>query len=321
MRILITGASGFIGSHMVKRLMKVEHTIHCLESDLTDHAAVTAEVIRISPDVVVHLAARTEVEKSFYEQTTFSDVNYTGTVNLIEAANRVPNLQNFVFASTMEVYGWQPIQNALKRRKETLGSDQLPAFDESIQPNPNAPYAVAKYACEKYLEYMGRCFDFQYTILRQTNSYGRKDNNFFVVEQMIYQMLTQEDVYFGYGTPYRNFLYIDDLIDVWEKVIENPNLCKGQLFCLGPANAVRISVLADMIAERTGFTGNIHWDRKPERPGEIWLLNSTNTKISKTLGWRPMVTLEEGLDRTVESWKHIISEGLPINNETFFETS
>jgi nucleoside-diphosphate-sugar epimerase len=147
MKILLTGSSGFIGSHITPFLEKNNELYH-LKSDLLNHKAVQEEVALVSPDIIIHLAARTEVEQSFYEQLTFSEINYVGTVNLIESAAKVKNLKNFVFASTMEVYGWQPISDIVKS-----GSipDTFVAFDENTQPNPNAPYAVAKYACEKYL--------------------------------------------------------------------------------------------------------------------------------------------------------------------------
>ena len=203
MKILMTGSSGFIGSHL-KPLLETNNELHHLKSDLLDYKAVALEVVAIAPDVIVHLAARTEVEQSFYEQITFSEVNYVGTVNLIEAAARVKNLKNFVFASTMEVYGWQPISDVVKAGNVP---DVFESFDENTQPNPNAPYAVAKYGCEKYLEYAHRCYDLPFTAVRQTNSYGRKDNKFFVTEQIISQMLENpNEVNFGYGEPYRNFI-------------------------------------------------------------------------------------------------------------------
>ena len=91
----MTGSSGFIGSHLTP-LLETNNELHHLKSDLLDYKAVALEVVAIAPDVIVHLAARTEVEQSFYEQITFSEVNYVGTVNLIEAAARVKNLKNFV---------------------------------------------------------------------------------------------------------------------------------------------------------------------------------------------------------------------------------
>src|SRR5210317_1634246 len=126
MKILLTGSSGFIGQAMTKRLEKV-YDVHHLSSDLTHHNAVKNEVVKANPDIIVHLAARTEVEKSFYEQITFSEINYVGTVNLIETALKLPKLKNFVFASTMEVFGWQPISDEIKNN---LIPKKLIAFDE-----------------------------------------------------------------------------------------------------------------------------------------------------------------------------------------------
>ena len=301
MKILITGHSGFIGQHLVSRL-KNKHQILFLENDLRDHQGVKSEIAYKLPDVVVHLAARTEVEKSFYEQTLFSDINYTGTVNLIESCRAIPNLKNFVFASTMEVYGWQPISDIIRDGKED--TNNIPAFDESTPPNPNAPYAVAKYACEKYLEYAHRSYGLPFTAIRQTNAYGRKDNNFFVTEQVISQMLSNpNEINLGYGDPYRNFIYIDDLLDAWETIINNPDKCQGEIFCIGPDNAIRIRDYVDLIARKIGWKGQINWGTKPNRPGEIYLLNSSNKKIAAKLGWGPKIELSEGLDLTIAVWK------------------
>ena len=126
MRIFITGADGFIGQHMVQRL-KDNHELGFLTEDLRDHAKVAMQISTFDPEIIVHLAARTEVEQSFYEQITFSDINYTGTVNLIEIASKLKNLKNFVFASTMEVYGWQPISDLIRDGKE----EGIIAFNEA----------------------------------------------------------------------------------------------------------------------------------------------------------------------------------------------
>jgi len=301
MKILMTGSSGFIGSHLSERLSN--HTLHHLVSDLRDHLSVTNEVIAAKPDIIIHLAARTEVEQSFYEQITFSEINYVGTVNLIEAASKVKNLKNFVFASTMEVYGWQPISDEI----EKFGKPSVPvAFDENTQPNPNAPYAVAKYGCEKYLEYAHRCLDLPFTALRQTNCYGRKDNEFFVTEQIISQMLTNPaECNLGYGDPYRNFIFVDDMLDAWQAVIENPDKCNnGNIFTIGPDNPIKIKDYAQMIAKKLNWHGKINWDTKLHRAGEIYWLNSNNNLIKEKLGWEPKVSLDEGLDRTIEIWKN-----------------
>ena len=136
----------------------------------------------------------------------------------------------------MEVYGPQP--------KHTV-------CDHLTTPYPNAPYAVAKYGVEKYLEYAGRSYSLPYTIIRQTNCYGRKDNDFFVTEQIITQMLNNPDeIHLGYAEPYRNFIYIDDMLEAWTAIINNPEKCKEKIFTLGPDNPIQIKDYVDIIAQK-----------------------------------------------------------------------
>ena len=299
MKILLTGASGFIGQHIFPKLIDNNHIVHCLESDLRDYAAVEQEVTTAAPDIILHLAARTEVEKSFYEPMDFNHVNYLGTVNLVNVASKLTGLKNFIFASTMEVYGWQPVSDLIRQGQIP---EVIPAFDEKTVPNPNAPYAVAQLACEKYLEYAHRSHGLRYCIIRQTNTYGRKDNNFFVVEQIISQMLdNSSEINLGYREPYRNFLFIDDLIDLWTTLINhNDRLTGANLFTIGPNNALSIESLADTIAKKLSWNGNINWNTKPQRPGEIYLLNSTHQQVSELTGWQPKIDLDYGLDLTIE---------------------
>lgn len=301
MKILLTGASGFIGQHILPKLKQNGHAVHCLVSDLCDYKKVENEVLEVNPDIIIHLAARTEVEKSFYEPMTFGEVNYLGTVNLVNVAAKLSNLKNFMFASTMEVYGWQPVSDNIR---DGNVPDVIPAFDENTIPNPNAPYAVAKYACEQYLKYARRSLGLPFCALRQTNTYGRTDNDFFVVEQIIRQMLTGVEVYLGYKTPYRNFLFINDLIDLWVHLVENcEKINQGEIFTIGPNNPIQIGALADKIANMIGWDGTIHWDSKPKRPGEIYLLNSNHDLVTSKTGWVPTTDLDTGLNKTIEIWK------------------
>lgn len=302
MRILLTGSSGFIGQHLLPRLKTIGEVFE-LKSDLTHHTGVQQEVKEIKPDIVVHLAARTEVQKSFYEQVSFSEVNYVGTVNLIEACRAVDPMPYFVFASTMEVYGWQPISDEVEVTGTYVNSV---AFDENTIPHPNAPYAVAKYGCEKYLEYAERAYGLNWASFRQTNAYGRKDNDFFVTEQIISQMLKGDTCNLGYSEPYRNFIYIEDLLDAWMAVITNGDKVKGNIFTIGPDDPRKIRHCAEYIAEQLDWTGKINWDTKDPRHGEIWWLNSNHNKITEVTGWAPKISYEEGIDRTVHHWKQII---------------
>lgn len=300
MKVFITGWSGFIGTSLTA-ILEQHFDVYKMQADLLDFAAVEQEVLLCKPDLIVHLAARTEVEKSFYEQVTFSQTNYTGTVNLIESACKLEKKPCFFFASTMEVYGWQPISDLIKS-SQSLAS--IPAFDEHTPTNPNAPYAVAKLGCEKYLEYAHRALGLDYVIVRQTNAYGRKDNDFFVTEQIITQMLTNaQECNLGYGDPYRNFIFIDDLIDAWQTLIFNKDKVKNNIFTMGPDQPVQIKQHALNIAKCMDWSGQINWNTKPQRPGEIYLLNSNSKKLSQLTGWYPKVKYLQGITQTINFWR------------------
>lgn len=300
-KILLTGSSGFIGQHLLPRLAP-NFEIACLQSDLRNHADVEQEIVNFQPDLVIHLAARTEVEQSFYEQAVFSDINYTGTVNIIESMAKCKIIPRLLFASTMEVFGWQPVSDQIK---QGVVPETMPVFGRDTVPNPNAPYAVAKFGAERYIEYAHRAMGLQYVIIRQTNSYGRTDNEFFVTEQIITQMLEGNVCRLGYKDPYRNFIYIEDLLAAWETVVDKFDHIKNQIFTVGPNNAIRIEDYAHKIAKKLNWTGEIIWNSKPARPGEIYLLNSSEQDLKDLTGWYPKVSMNEGLDKTIEIWKKI----------------
>lgn len=302
-KLLLTGSSGFIGQHMLARLQD-KFLIHCLESDLREHKKVRDEVLKCKPDLVIHLAARTEVEQSFYEQVEFSEINYVGTVNLIESMLQCQKIPQLIFASTMEVFGWQPVSDLVR---DHITPDKIPTFcPDNTTPNPNAPYAVAKLGCEKYIEYAHRSHGLQYVIVRQTNSYGRQDNDFFVTEQIISQMLNNEnECNLGYQETYRNFIFITDLLDAWETMINKFDQIANNIFTIGPNNAISIDAYVKLIAKKLNWHGQVNWDTKPKRPGEIWVLNSSADKLTKFTGWKPKVSMDEGLDKTISIWKKL----------------
>lgn len=317
-KVFITGVNGFLGQAISTRLLKDGHEVHGLVfhenspkidgvkghyASLLDYDRVGQILHTVQPEIILHLAARTEVEKSFYDPIDFSTVNYSGTVNMIEKAKDLSNLKLFMFASTMETYGEVFTKEECKLH-EANATPICKPFDEDTPQKPNAPYAVAKIACEYYLKYAERAYDFPWTALRQTNTFGRVDNDFFVVEQIITQMLKNPDkIELGYKDPFRNFLYVDDLVDLYSAIVENPEKVKGELFTIGPDNALTIGALVDKIAGMLGWKGTVDWDKKPARVGEIYYLNSTNEKITEYLGWKPVTTLDEGLIKTIETWK------------------
>jgi UDP-glucose 4-epimerase len=286
--ILITGSSGFIGQHLVREFS--DRDVFCATEanmNLRNPQMIDEVIAEVQPEVVIHLAAKTEVAWSFDDYLDVSQVNYLGTVALAEANRRLnPNLRLFVMASTMETYGHQ------------LESEP---FTEDTPQYPMAPYAVAKVACEKYLDYMDYAYGFPYTILRQTNAYGRHDNDFFVVERILTQMLKGDGVRLGDPDPWRNFLHISDLVALYRKVVDERPV--GETFVTGPDNAMSIGELAELCRKPTGYQGDIEWHTIPKRPGEIYYLNSNPAKAERMLGWTPKVELLDGLSRTADLWR------------------
>lgn len=287
MKILITGASGFIGSHLL-HAFKDDHDIYCpseKEMDLRSQDAVNGIITAVRPEIVIHLAAKTEVAHSFDDFEDFGRVNYLGTVLLAEA-NRLhnPNLKQFIFASTMETYGHQMTEKA---------------FTETTPQFPMAPYAVAKLACEKYLAYMQYAYKFPFTIFRQTNAYGRINTDFFVMERIITQMLAGDIVNLGARSPLRNFLFIDDLVELYRIAMGNSKAI-GQTFVTGPDNALSIDELVRHCAHILKWRGQVNWNTLPSRPGEIYYLNSNPMKAYLLLGWRPAYDLQSGVAETAK---------------------
>jgi UDP-glucose 4-epimerase len=310
MRILVTGVSGFIGSYLAERLLSDGHEVAGLArqtnrlnhpafqkllgrvqmyyGSITDPLAVHQCIRDFQPEVVCHLGAISPVAYSFDHPHEVSQTNYIGTVNVAEAALReCRHLKRFIFSSSMETYGHQP-----KRE----------AFIETDEQMPAAPYAVAKVGAEKYIHYLHYAHDFPGVCFRQTNAYGRKENSYFVVEAIITQMLKSNVCRLGDPRPVRNFLFIDDLIDLWIKTIHAGEEVNGHSFNTGPDNGLTIAELANKIKGLMGWFGEIEWYTRPRRAGEIFYLNSSAEKAKQILGWEPKVSLSDGLARTIEIW-------------------
>jgi len=309
MRILITGISGFIGQHLVEAFVADDHDVHGIYEhltsriknpllpaenqhvvNLTDHEGVEKVIAKVQPEVVLHMASRSEVALSFRNYIEVSNVNYVAAVNLAEACRQhALDFKAFIFASTMEAYGnAQPLTGAK-------------VFTEETPQYPMAPYAVAKLATEKYLAYMGYAYDFPHIIMRQTNTYGRRDNTFFIVERIVSQMLTGDECNLGVAWPVRNFLFITDLVEFYRTLIAKMPV--GETFVTGPPNAVTIGELAELIALKLNWHGTINWNTVPERAAEVPYLNSDGAKARRMLGWEPKVSLSDGLDRCIEYWR------------------
>lgn len=315
MRVFVTGVSGFIGSYLAEALLKQGHEaagfmrqtnrlnypsvkklagrVEFHYGSLTDYSAVKQALREFQPEAICHLGAITPVAYSFDHPHEVTETNYVGTMNLAEAARKeCPALKRFIFASSMETYGFQAKRDP---------------FVETDESKPACPYAVAKVAGEKYLQYLHYAHKFPAVSFRQTNAYGRKENDYFVVEAIITQMLKGKEINLGDGRPIRNFIFIDDLVELYLKMIVADSSVNGEVFNTGPDNGLSIEELASEIKLLLGWQGKINWNTRPKRPGEIFYLNSSPEKAERFLGWSPSVSLKSGLIRTIEIWEKNLS--------------
>jgi len=313
MRILITGAAGFVGCHMLAPLIEREHEVFSLERhrswreplgastagrpvfcDLRDHFAVRQVVREVQPEAVIHLAAISPVSYSYDHPNEVLEANLTGTVNLAEACLReVPQFRQFLFASSSETYGKGPV----------------PKTEETPQ-NPNSPYSVSKLAAEKYVLYLRDAYRLPATVLRLFNTYGRKDNADFVVERTIVQMLRGHTVRLGAPSPVRDLLYVDDHVNAYLSCLGNEKAIGG-IFNFSTGRGVSVSELVGLLASLTGFVGEVAWDTIPRRPLDIDRMIGDSSQAEKILGWRPRVNLEEGLRLCIAHWKQRLDSVRP----------
>ena len=307
MRILVTGATGFVGSRLLERLAEIGgHDLYSLQRyvtgrhvlgadhgakvvlcDLRDQFAVKCALREVQPEVVFHLAAISPVSYSYDHPNEVLEANLIGTVNLAESCLReVPHFKHFLFAST----------------SETFGNGPLPKREDTPQA-PNSPYSVSKHAAEKYVLYMWDAYKFPVTALRPFNTYGRRDSTHYLVERLIVQMLRGDVVKLGDPTPERDLLYIDDHIDAYLTCLAKPEASIGQVFnfCTGEKLAVR--ALAERVRDLTGFRGQILWDTIPRRPLDIQVVYGDASKAKSVLGWQFKISLDEGLRSTIDFWR------------------
>ena len=304
--LLLTGTTGFIAKELLPLLKIRGYKVYTLEryvtgriekvflsedetwlSDIRDLFALTKCVQTIKPDIVLHLGALTAVAYSYNHPQEVLETNLIGSVNLAELCMRnVANFQQFIFASTAEVYG--TTNQRLKR-------------EDNLDLKPNSPYAIAKYAVEKYLTYMHEAYNFPTTIFRFFNSYGRKYDNFFIIERIISQMLKEKICKLGDPEPVRDFLYYPDQLNAYMNAIENPKAI-GQIFNVSSGIGVSIKEVTEHIAKLTDFKGEIVWREMPRRPLDIMHLVGDNRKIRRILKVPTPIPLEEGLKKTIE-WR------------------
>ena len=297
---MVTGVTGFIGKELVKRLDGKVYGIarwsskriepegyELVFADLGNYNEISNTIRKVKPEIVINLGAMTPVSLSFERPFEYVDSNFIGVMNLVEANRKFnPYLKKFIQASSPETYGM---------------SDGPLTPDSELM--PNSPYAVTKAAADMYLAYAFRSFGFPVVTSRHANSYGRKDMNHFVIERIVTQMIENPaEIFLGEKEPRRDFMYIDDVVDFYIKLVEKG--VPGNVYTAGWNSSISIGEIVEMSKRVTGWDGKINWGSIPKRPGEIKDMRLDASKSNKELGWYPKVPIEEGLRRVYEHWKN-----------------
>ena len=306
--VLVTGAGGFIGSHLTEHLVELNASvkafvrynsrndwgllellpkekldqIEVITGDLRDEHAVRQAVKDV--DVVFHLASLIAIPYSYVHPREVVETNVIGTLNVMMAAKE-HSVDKVIHTSTSEVYGtaiYVPI-------------------DEKHPLQGQSPYSASKIGADKIAESFYRSFDLPVAIIRPFNTYGPRQSARAVIPTIITQALTGDKVYLGSLHPTRDYTYVEDIVNAFIKVVESRNSI-GEVINVGSNFEVSIGELAEKIISIIGKDTKIVTDPKRIRPkkSEVERLRCDNTKAKKLLGWEPKVTLEEGLKRTIE---------------------
>jgi UDP-glucose 4-epimerase len=315
MKILVTGGAGFIGSHIVDKIISLghdcvvvdnlltgnEHNINpkaiFYKADITNTEELEEVFSKERPNIVNHHAAQIVVRKSVKEPVYDAEINILGSLNLIELS-REYRIEKFIYASTGgAVYG-EPIC--------------LPV-DEDHPIFPLSHYGVSKHTVEHYLHVFNQLYGLRYTVLRYSNVYGPRQNPYGeagVVAIFTEQMLAGEKpTIFGDGTKTRDYVFVDDIVDV--NIIAMDKNSDNEVFNLGWGKEVSDQKMFETIRDALKVDIKPLYDKK--RPGEVDRISLDNTKIKRWLNWQPKVSLEAGIEKTTLWYKKTKKEQCQVS--------
>ena len=303
-KYLVTGGAGFIGSHITEELIKRGEEVRVLDNFLTGKkenlAPFLADIELIEGDIrdyshcqkavkgidyVLHQAALPSVPRSITDPLTSNEINITGTLNVLIAAQK-NGIQNFVLASSSSVYGDDP------RLPKKVGQEGIPL----------SPYALNKWTCEKYCQIFSNIHGLRTVCLRYFNVFGPRQDPFSqyaaVIPLFITKMLKKErPTIFGDGEQSRDFSYISNVVDA-NILASLANNVSGEV--MNVACGVRTSVNALVDNINTLLKSEIRASHEEPRPGDVRHSHADIADAEKRLNYTPLVTFSEGLERTID---------------------
>jgi NAD dependent epimerase/dehydratase len=307
-KVLVTGAAGFIGSHLVEALAGdgaevrafvrynsrndygwleqlergLSDEVEIFRGDLANPEAV-ANAVR-DCETVFHLGALIPIPYSYQHPREFVEANVVGTLNVLEACRR-DSVRRLVHTSTSEVYG-----TAIR----------VP-IDEEHPLNAQSPYAATKIAADQLAMSFWRSFETPVVIARPFNTFGPRQSARAVIPTLITQALAREDVELGSTHPTRDFLYVEDLTRGLERCADADGV-EGEVINLGSGSEISIADLAEEVFRLVGREAALSFSEDRARPprSEVERLLADTSKANRLLDWSPEISFEDGLRRTIE---------------------
>jgi len=312
-KILVTGADGFIGSHLVEELVKsgqevkafvlynsfntwgwidslpgdIKDNIEIFQGDVRDPNGVRHAMQDV--EAVFHLAALIAIPYSYYSPDAYVDTNIKGTLNVLQAA-RDSEVNRILVTSTSEVYG----------------TAQYVPIDEKHPFQGQSPYSATKIGADRLAESFYRSFNLPVTIVRPFNTYGPRQSARAVIPTIITQLLAgKEEIKLGALSPTRDFNYVKDTVDGFIKIYESDKTI-GEEINIATQKEISVGELAEELIRQINPNAKILCDELRLRPvnSEVNRLLGSNEKIKKLTEWMPKYTFSQGLAETIEFFRY-----------------
>lgn len=308
MKVLVTGADGFIGSHLVEELVKkgynvktfvyynsfntwgwldtvsrdIMKNVEIFQGDIRDPNGVEEAMKDV--DAVFHLAALIAIPFSYHSPDTYVDTNIKGTLNVLQAARKL-GTKRVLVTSTSEVYG----------------TAQYVPIDEKHPFQGQSPYSATKIGADRLAESFYRSFQLPVTIVRPFNTYGPRQSARAVIPTIITQLLAgKEEIKLGALTPTRDFNYVKDTVNGFISIYES-NQTIGEEINIATQKEISIGELAEELIRQINPKARIICDEQRLRPekSEVNRLLGCNEKIMRLTDWKPQYSFENGLAETI----------------------
>lgn len=297
-RALVTGAAGFLGAHLTRRLAREGAEVHAVDratrdgvadiawhhADLEDRTALTALMAQLKPQVVFHLAGRVDLARTPEITDACIRENVHATANVLWALERSP-LEAFVLTSTTEVYGRNPAP-----------------FREDQPVDPPSPYAISKVAAEQLCRFFHDTRGYPAAVLRLATVYGPGQAEARLIPSVIRAAMAGKPLPMTSGEQQRDFLYVDDAIDGLLRAATQP-LARGRIINLGHDQPVSIRQLVETIRTVMRTDWSPSYGQLPVREGEALVWSCDGRKAKAVLGWEPRTSLADGLAQTIAAYE------------------